>query len=76
MSKAMPNRNDRCENCGRSPKPDRTSCWEVATALACASLLLAVFTLTGYALYQWSERQEHGFVDFPFWFEPLDNWSI
>jgi uncharacterized paraquat-inducible protein A len=57
MPKPLPNRSDRCEHCGASLKPNRMCCWEVAVALACASLLLAVFTLAGYAFYQWEQGQ-------------------
>jgi hypothetical protein len=48
----------------------------MASEVVCGSLLLAVLTLAGYAAYQWIERQDQRFLDYPVWHEPLDSWRL
>jgi hypothetical protein len=72
----MPIQNDRCEHCGASLTSNRNSIWETAAAVVGGSLLLAVLMLAGYGTYQWIDRQEQRFLDYPVWHEPLDSWSL
>ena len=72
----MPNRNDRCEYCGVRLRPNQASIWVVAAAVVCGNLLLGVLMLAGYDTYQWMERQDHKFLDYPVWHEPLDDWNL
>jgi hypothetical protein len=37
----------------------------------CSVALLAVLMIAGYGTYRWIERQEHRFLDYPVWREPL-----
>jgi hypothetical protein len=76
MPKPMACRNRRCGHCDTGLTPEQKSFREVAADLACAGLLLAMFTLAGHANYQWGERQEHRFADFTFWHQPLDDRSL
>jgi hypothetical protein len=53
----MPIRSDRCEGCGASLQSPRTSIREMASEVACGSLLLAVLIVAGYAFTTvWNAR--------------------
>ena len=67
-----PIRSDRCEQCGASLNSAGISVVEMATNVICGSLLLAVLTLSGFAVYRWIDRG--GFIEYPVWHEPLDDW--
>lgn len=68
--------NDRCGHRAAGLTSNRTSSREIAVAVVCGGLLLAVLMLAGYVAIEWMER--HGFKVFedPVWHEPLDSWSL
>jgi len=72
----MPIRNDRCENCGTSLRSNPTSGLERAAALVCGGLLMVVLTLVGFGVFEWMERQEHRFLEYPVWHEPFTYLSL
>jgi hypothetical protein len=72
----MPIRSDRSEYRGACQPSNRTSVSEMASAVVCGSLFLAVLILAGYAVYQCMERQGQKLLDGPVWHELLDIWSL
>jgi len=72
----MPIRNDRCENCGASLRSNPASASEMVAALVCGGVLMVVLTVVGIGVFEWMERQEHQFLDYPVWHEPFNYLSL
>ena len=71
-----PIRNDRCEKCGASLRSNPASASEMVAALVCGGVLMVVLTVVGIGVFEWMERQEHQFLDYPVWHEPFNYLSL
>jgi hypothetical protein len=75
----VPERDDRCERCGRSPRSILRLIVELAAITFCGCVLLTVLTVAATVACRWMDRidrEGHRLLDGPVWHEPLDDWNL
>jgi hypothetical protein len=66
-----------CPCCGGRVFTRRSTPGEMAIAILCSVLLLALVLPTAYVTEQWIERQSHKILDrMVIWREPIDRWNL
>jgi len=68
--------NDVCPRCGRKIYASRTTARDIALAILCSVLLLAIAVPVVWATEQWMERQSQRVLDhMMIWREPIESWN-